>query len=38
MDLHIRMWDPASQLRFKRKTSVPVRPDGSPNSWPSKAA
>jgi biotin synthase len=20
MDLHIRMWDPASQLRFKRKT------------------
>jgi biotin synthase len=38
MDLHIRMWDPASQLRFKRKTSVPARPDGSPNSWPSKAA
>src|SRR6187399_2927994 len=26
MDLHIRMWDPASQLRFKRKTSVPARP------------
>ena len=38
MDLHIRMWDPASQLRFKRKTSAPARPDGSPNSWPSKAA
>jgi biotin synthase len=38
MELHIRMWDPASQLRFKRKTSVPARPDGSPNSWPSKAA
>ena len=38
MDLHIRMWDPASQLRFKRKTSVPARPDGAPNSWPSKAA
>jgi biotin synthase len=38
MDLHIRMWDPASQLRFKRKTSVPARPDGSPNSWPSEAA
>src|SRR3954453_9637575 len=38
MDLHIRMWDPASQLRFKPKTSVPARPDGSPNSWPSKAA
>ena len=38
MELHIRMWDPASQLRFKRKTSVPARPDGAPNSWPSKAA
>jgi biotin synthase len=32
------MWDPSSQLRFKRKTSVPTRPDGAPNSWPSKAA
>jgi biotin synthase len=38
MELHIRMWDPASQLRFKSKTSVPPRPDGAPNSWPSKAA
>jgi biotin synthase len=38
MELHIRMWDPASQLRFKRKTSVPVRPDGSPNAWPREAA
>jgi hypothetical protein len=32
------MWDPSSQLRFKRKTSVRVRPDGSPNAWPREAA
>jgi len=38
LDLHIRLWDPSAQLRFKRKTSVPERPDGAPNSWPSKAA
>jgi biotin synthase len=38
MDLHISMWDPSTQLRFKRKTSVPERPDGAPNSWPSRAA
>ena len=36
MDLDVRLWDPATQLRFKRKTSVPARPDGAPNSWPSK--
>ena len=38
MELHIRMWDPASQLRFKRKNSGPVRPDGTPNAWPREAA
>jgi biotin synthase len=38
LDLHIRLWDPSTQLRFKHKTSVPERPDGAPNSWPSKAA
>jgi biotin synthase len=38
LDLHIGMWDPSSQLRFKRKTSVRVRPDGSPNAWPREAA
>jgi biotin synthase len=27
----IRMWDPASQLRFERKRKVPPRPDGAPN-------
>jgi hypothetical protein len=24
-------WDPSSQLRHQRKTSVPPRPDGAPN-------
>jgi biotin synthase len=38
LDLHIRMWDPSQQLRFKSKTSVPERPDGAPNSWPREAA
>ncbi|HUO73697.1 MAG TPA: hypothetical protein VMU39_23200, partial [Solirubrobacteraceae bacterium] len=27
-----RLWDPASQLRFERKRSVPPRPDGAPNT------
>jgi biotin synthase len=30
-DLDIRLWDPSSQLRFRRKRSVPARPDGAPN-------
>ena len=25
------LWDPATQLRHRKKTSVPVRPDGAPN-------
>ena len=29
--LEVRLWDPSSQLRFKRKRSVPGRPDGAPN-------
>jgi biotin synthase len=29
--LDVRLWDPASQLRFHRKTQVPPRPDGAPN-------
>ncbi|MCX6394124.1 MAG: biotin synthase BioB [Solirubrobacterales bacterium] len=28
----IRMWDPASQLKFERKRKVPPRPDGAPNA------
>ncbi len=31
-DLEIRLWDPASQLRFAAKRSVPPRPDGAPNA------
>jgi biotin synthase len=27
-------WDPSTQLRHKRKTSVPPRPDGAPNRFP----
>jgi biotin synthase len=32
--LEVRLWDPATQLRFARKTTVPARPDGAPNRWP----
>jgi biotin synthase len=28
----VRLWDPASQLRFERKRTVPPRPDGAPNT------
>ena len=34
--LDIRLWDPSTQLRFKRKTSVPPRPDGAPNRAPAR--
>jgi biotin synthase len=27
-------WDPATQLRHRKKTSVPPRPDGAPNAYP----
>jgi biotin synthase len=30
----VPMWDPATQLRHRKKTSVPARPDGAPNSFP----
>jgi biotin synthase len=30
--LQVRLWDPASQLRFERKRQVPPRPDGAPNT------
>ena len=30
--LEVRLWDPASQLRFARKRTVPLRPDGAPNT------
>ena len=30
--LAVRLWDPATQLRFAPKRAVPQRPDGSPNT------
>ena len=35
--LHVRLWDPSTQLRFKAKRSVPPRPDGAPNRTPARA-
>jgi biotin synthase len=32
--LEVRLWDPSTQLRFRRKASVPARPDGAPNGSP----
>jgi biotin synthase len=29
--LEVRLWDPASQLRFESKRVIPPRPDGAPN-------
>jgi biotin synthase len=34
VDLGVRLWDPSTQLRYRRKASVPVRPDGAPNRAP----
>ena len=36
--LDIRLWDPSSQLRFRKKESVPARPDGAENRYPARAA
>jgi len=35
--IEVRLWDPSSQLRFKRKETVPDRPDGAPNVYPAHA-
>ena len=32
--IKITVWDPASQLRYAKKDTVPPRPDGAPNRWP----
>jgi biotin synthase len=32
--IEVRLWDPSTQLRFKRKGHVPSRPDGAPNTAP----
>ncbi|MGH2884406.1 MAG: biotin synthase BioB, partial [Solirubrobacteraceae bacterium] len=34
IDLHVRLWDPSTQLRFAKKAAVPPRPDGAANHWP----
>ncbi len=33
----VMLWDPSRQLRYRKKGSVPPRPDGSGNAWPSAA-
>ncbi len=38
IDLHVRMWDPSTQLRFAKKAVVPPRPDGAENHWPAEDA
>ncbi|MDX6479783.1 MAG: biotin synthase [Gaiellaceae bacterium] len=38
LTLDVRMWDPSSQLRFRKKESVPPRPDGAANRYPARAA
>jgi len=36
--IEIKLWDPASQLRYVKKDKViPPRPDGAPNRWPGAA-
>ena len=30
--IEVRLWDPSTQLRFRRKRTVPPRPDGAPNA------
>jgi biotin synthase len=32
--IEVRVWDPATQLRYAKKAAVPPRPDGAPNRWP----
>jgi biotin synthase len=36
--IEIKLWDPAEQLRFAKKDSIPPRPDGAENKWPKAAA
>ena len=32
--IEVRLWDPSTQLRFRRKRAVPPRPDGAANAVP----
>jgi biotin synthase len=36
--LSVTLWDPSSQLRYRKKSSVPPRPDGAPNRGLASAA
>jgi biotin synthase len=36
--LNVTLWDPSSQLRYRKKSSVPPRPDGAPNRGLASAA
>ena len=37
--LEIRLWDPATQLHYRRRPrKPPPRPDGAANTWPQQAA
>jgi biotin synthase len=36
--IEIKVWNPATQLKYAKKTAVPPRPDGAPNRWPSEQA
>ncbi len=38
IDLHVRLWNPAEQLRYAKKAGVPPRPDGATNAWPEEDA
>jgi biotin synthase len=33
-EIEVRLWDPSTQLRFRRKQSTPERPDGARNAYP----
>ena len=36
--LDVTLWDPSAQLRYRKKSSVPPRPDGSPNAGLDRSA
>jgi biotin synthase len=32
--IKVTLWDPATQLRYAKKATIPPRPDGAANRWP----
>jgi biotin synthase len=36
--LDVQLWNPSTQLRYRKKGSVPQRPDGATNAWRSTGA